>query len=298
MRKIAIACGNEIDWTAGALLESCKRIGVKGVHLNLLKLEVSLNNISDTGNLHDVDAVIVRDILSSGNEGLSFRFDWIKEIEKKGILVVNSTEAILNAASKFHTTYLLRKKQVPIPETFLVQDLQSAISVANKSKDIVIKPLHGFKGHGIFRIHDNEVIANDGKKLTIATETLLRDLLEERGCLYMQKFIENPGRDIRAFVVGGEVLAAIYRSSTGGWINNLSQGGTASRCTLNEDQKELCVKASEAVGTTYAGVDLIEGNETDMVLEVNATPSGAGIYRTWEIYPTDRIIEHVIEKLA
>ena len=298
MKRIAIACGNEIDWTASAFFESCRKMNVEGVHLNLQKLEINLNNTPDTGNLHDFDAVIVRDVVSSGNEGLSFRFDWIKELEKDGIPIVNSTEAILNAASKFHTTFLLRKNQIPIPETYIVQDIKSAIQIINKSKDIVIKPLHGYKGHGIFRITDNEVIANNGKKLTTTPETLVQNLLEERGCLYIQKFIENPGRDIRAFVVGGEVLAAIYRSSTDGWINNLSQGGTASQCTLSAEQEELCIKASETVGTTYAGVDLIEGKDTDMVLEINATPSGAGIYRTWGIYPTDRIIEHVVEKLA
>jgi tetrahydromethanopterin:alpha-L-glutamate ligase len=113
----------------------------------------------------------------------------------------------------------------------------------------------------------------------------------------MQEFVENPGRDIRAFVVGEEVIAAIYRSSADGWVNNLSQGGSSSRCVLGDKQEELCVRASEAVGTAYAGVDLIEGKNTDMVLEVNATPSGAGIYKTWGINPADRIIGHIIEKL-
>lgn len=299
VKRIAIACGNEPDWTAEAFLGSCKRADVEGFHLNLQNLNVDLDNVLiDSENTHDFDAMIVRDVVASGNEGLSFRFDWIKEIENEGIPVINSTEAIQNAASKFHTTYLLGKKQIPVPSTHIVQELEKAIDVINESKDIVIKPLHGFKGHGIFRINGNDVISNAGKKLPVEAENLLRKLIKERGCLYMQEFIDNPDRDIRAFVVGGEVLAAIYRSSEKGWINNLSQGGAASQCILNDEQKELCVKASEAVGANYAGVDLIEGKNTDMVLEVNATPSGAGIYRTWGIYPTDRIIEHVVEKLV
>ncbi|MDK2892319.1 tetrahydromethanopterin:alpha-L-glutamate ligase [Methanohalophilus sp.] len=298
VKRIAIACGNEPDWTTNAFLKSCRKAGVEGIQLNLQNLNVDLDNsFVENKNVHDFDAVIVRDVVASGNEGLSFRFDWIKELEKEGIPVINSTEAIQNAASKFHTTYLLRKKQIPVPSTHIVQDLEKAIDIVSASKDIVIKPLHGFKGHGIYRIVGNAVISNNGEKLPMEAEKLLRQLIEERGCLYIQEFVENPFRDIRAFIVGGEIIAAIYRSSAKGWINNLSQGGKASRCILNDEQKELCVKASEAVGTTYAGIDLIEGEKTDMVLEINATPSGAGIYRTWGIYPTDRIIEHVVEKL-
>ncbi|MBP2031000.1 tetrahydromethanopterin:alpha-L-glutamate ligase [Methanohalophilus levihalophilus] len=297
MKKIAIACGNELDWTAKAFLESCKKASVEGVHLNLLKLNIDLGDI-DNPFFKNIDAMIVRDVVASGNDGLSFRFDWIKEFEKEGIPVINSTDSIQNAASKFHTTFLLRKKQIPIPSTHIIQDMDEAIGILNGKKEIVIKPLHGFKGHGIFRIMKNEVISNTGERVPAEPIKFIGKLIEERGCLYIQEFVENPGRDIRAFVVGDEVIASIYRSAANGWINNLSQGGIASRCTLSEEQKELCVRASEAVGTTYAGVDLIEGKDTDMVLEVNATPSGAGIYRTWDFYPTDRIIRHVIEKMV
>ena len=87
----------------------------------------------------------------------------------------------------------------------------------------------------------------------------MQRLLEERGMLYIQEFIENPGRDIRVFVVGGTAIGAIYRkAATGSWVNNLSQGGSADRCVLTNEQKELAEKASLAIGTTFAGIDIIE----------------------------------------
>jgi len=83
--------------------------------------------------------------------------------------------------------------------------------------------------------------------------------------LYIQKFIENPGRDIRAFVVGGTAIGAIYRkAASGSWINNLSQGGSADRCVLTEEQKELAEKAALAIGTTFAGVDIMRGLTGDL----------------------------------
>jgi tetrahydromethanopterin:alpha-L-glutamate ligase len=139
-------------------------------------------------------------------------------------------------------------------------------------------------------------------------------LLEERGMLYIQEFIENPGRDIRAFVVGGKAIGAIYRKAvSGSWINNLSQGGSADRCSLTEEQKEIAEKAALAVGTAFAGVDIVEGMTDNLgkevkvhssqtggspkILEVNGTPSGRGIFDAWGINPAEYIIEYIVSIL-
>lgn len=128
--------------------------------------------------------------------------------------------------------------------------------------------------------------------------------------LYIQEFIENPGRDIRAFVVGGTAIGAIYRkAASGSWVNNLRQGGNADRCVLTEEQKEIAEKAAMAVGTTFAGVDIIEGltdnpgkefkihssrtEGSPQILEVNGTPSGKGIFDAWGINPAEYIIEYM-----
>jgi tetrahydromethanopterin:alpha-L-glutamate ligase len=296
VKRIAIACGDEPDWTAGALRDACRKHGAEGIFLDLLQQDADLTPSGSADADGDFDTLVIRDVVAAGNDGLSFRFDWIKGVEEKGIPVINSTEAIRNAASKYRTSCLLHRDNIPVPPTYLVQDMEKALGIIER-RDVVIKPLHGYKGYGMYRIRDGKVVAGNGEDTGMPVAGMLEKLLSERGCLYMQEFVENPGRDIRAFVVGEEVIAAIYRSSADGWVNNLSQGGSSSRCVLGDKQEELCVRASEAVGTAYAGVDLIEGKNTDMVLEVNATPSGAGIYKTWGINPADRIIGHIIEKL-
>jgi tetrahydromethanopterin:alpha-L-glutamate ligase len=150
---------------------------------------------------------------------------------------------------------------------------------------------------GISRIKNGQLINPDGNLDDISAREFVGRMMNERKMLYIQKYIANPGRDIRAFVVGDEVIGAIYRKAEKGWLNNLSQGGNTEKCMLGKEQEELCVRACEKMGAEYAGVDLIEGKDGNMVLEVNATPSGAGIYRTWGINPAEKIIDHLMERL-
>jgi tetrahydromethanopterin:alpha-L-glutamate ligase len=125
----------------------------------------------------------------------------------------------------------------------------------------------------------------------------LAKLLKERGVLYLQQFVPNPGRDIRVFVVGEEALGAIYRISQGdSFVSNLSQGGRALKCELTEAMRALAVNAAKAVGADFAGVDLIEGEEGLFVLEVNATPSGKGIKLACGIDVTERIMGRMLEQ--
>ncbi|MDD3317784.1 MAG: tetrahydromethanopterin:alpha-L-glutamate ligase, partial [Methanosarcina sp.] len=260
--------------------------------------------------LCDLDAIIVRDAGAGAFEGVSFRFDILRELEAEGIPVVNSPEAIRDAANKYHTSYLLAKTGLPVPETIAVQNVEAALRVISRFEDAIIKPVFGYKGKDIARVKGGEIQFSDRKVESSSLEAILSKLLEERGMLYIQKFIENPGRDIRAFVVGGTAIGAIYRNAaSGSWVNNLSQGGNADRCVLTEEQKELAEKAALAIGTTFAGVDIIEGfaekidkeieikpnqiEEKPQILEVNGTPSGKGIFDAWGINPAEYIINYI-----
>ena len=120
-------------------------------------------------------------------------------------------------------------------------------------KKAVSKPLFGYKGRDI-------VILEDGIEADLAR---LRSILESQGLVYLQEFIalDSP-RDIRAFVVDGAVLEAIYRvAPPGQWISDSARGDRAARCPLTEELTELAVKAVKVVGTVYCGVDLLETTE-------------------------------------
>jgi tetrahydromethanopterin:alpha-L-glutamate ligase len=319
MKKIGIVITDPDDWTARALINAARTKGFSPYALDLRTAEVSMKTTIPESIVHfkagglslsDLDAVVVRDVGAGAFEGVSFRFDILRELEAGGIPVINSPEAIQNAANKYHASYLMSKALLPAPETIAVQDLEAALSAVLRFGDSVIKPVFGYKGKDIARVRNGEVLFSDRKVKSSSLEAALRSLLEERGMLYIQEFIENPGRDIRAFVVGDVAIGAIYRkAAAGSWVNNLSQGGSADRCILTSEQKELAEKASLAIGTTFAGVDIIEGymkknnkeNSKDYsakesspkILEVNGTPSGKGIYDAWGINPAEFIVEHI-----
>ncbi|MDD2614180.1 MAG: tetrahydromethanopterin:alpha-L-glutamate ligase [Methanosarcina sp.] len=324
MKKLGIIITDPEDWTARALTVAAEKKGFSPFVLDLRAAEVSMSSATEelaakkstavfkVGDvkLCDLDAIIVRDAGAGAFEGVSFRFDILRELEAEGIPVVNSPEAIRDAANKYHTSYLLAKTGLPVPETIAVQNVEAALRVISRFEDAIIKPVFGYKGKDIARVKGGEIQFSDRKVESSSLEAILSKLLEERGMLYIQKFIENPGRDIRAFVVGGTAIGAIYRNAaSGSWVNNLSQGGNADRCVLTEEQKELAEKAALAIGTTFAGVDIIEGfaekidkeieikpnqiEEKPQILEVNGTPSGKGIFDAWGINPAEYIINYI-----
>lgn len=324
MKKLGIIITDPEDWTARALTDAAEKKGFSPFVLDLRAAEVSMSSATEelaakkstavfkVGDvkLCDLDAIIVRDAGAGTFEGVSFRFDILRELEAEGIPVVNSPEAIRDAANKYHTSYLLAKAGLPVPETIAVQNVEAALRVISRFEDAIIKPVFGYKGKDIARVKGGEIQFSDRKVESLSLEAILSKLLEERGMLYIQKFIENPGRDIRAFIVGGKAIGAIYRNAaSGSWVNNLSQGGNADRCVLTEEQKELAEKATLAVGTTFAGVDIIEGfaekidkeikikpNQIEgkpQILEVNGTPSGKGIFDAWGINPAKYIIDYI-----
>lgn len=322
MKKIGIAITDPEDWTARALINAAKEKGFSPLVLDLRKAEVMISSgnsepasLFKAGEilLSDLDALIVRDVGAGAFEGVSFRFDILREIEEEGVPVINSPEAIQNAANKYHASYLLARAGLPVPETVAVQNVETALKVISRFGDAVIKPVFGYKGKDIARVKNWEIQFSDRKTGPLPVEETLEKLLEEKGMLYIQEFIENPGRDIRAFVVGGTAIGAIYRkAAAGSWVNNLSQGGSSDRCVLTDEQKEIAEKASLAIGTTFAGIDIIEGPEGPVknkgetgkgqsneekqdprILEVNGTPSGKGIFDAWSINSADYILEHL-----
>ena len=292
--NIGVVITDPDDWTANAFLTNIRKSGANAIPITLATLSASISASdsaifdTDLKDLLELDAIIVRDVgISFALEQISFKFDLLRQFETANIPVMNSPTAIQNAANKFFSFYLFKQAQLPIPHTVITSDLGVALKATKELGTAVAKPIFGSQGKGIVKFESTQ----PDLKQKLAT------LLKERGVLYLQQFVPNPGRDIRVFVVGEEALGAIYRiSQTGSFISNLSQGGTALMCGLTEEMQALAVNAAKAVGADFAGVDLIEGDEGLFVLEVNATPSGKGIKVACGIDVTERIIERTFEQ--
>ncbi|TGC10731.1 tetrahydromethanopterin:alpha-L-glutamate ligase [Methanolobus halotolerans] len=302
MVKMGIAVTDPDDWTAGAFIKAARNKGIQAQAVDLRQAEADICNNSayNAGslNLGELDVLIVRDMGIGKNDAVTFRYDMLRQLEMEGVAIVNSPAAIQDAANKYHCSYLFSRAGLPIPQTKVVQDAGTAMDTLGHFRDAVMKPVFGYKGIGISRIKDGEIVRPDGTSGGKDVEWLVRSVLEEKGIVLVQEFIENSGQDIRAFVVDGEVVGSIYREAAEGWwLNNLSQGGSPARCTLSNEQESICIRASEAIGTVFAGVDVIDGPEGPRVLEINATPSGAGIYTAWKVDVTGHIIDAVLKLL-
>ncbi len=285
MKKIGIAVTDPEDWTGVALCNSVTLSGMQPVKFSFSGATSDIRSgkiYAGKLELSSLDAVIVRDLGPAEKNGAALRFDILCRLRDSGVEVINSPEAIARAANKYVSSCLFQNNGIPTPETVVTGDLDAALRALSSFGRAVVKPVFGYKGIGVECMKDD---AGGAAKL--------RTLLEKNGMLYMQEFIRNPGRDIRAFVVDGEVKGSIYRiAPAGSWINNLSQGGRAQVCELTREQEKIALKAAKVTGTVYAGVDIIEGDR-DYVLEINGTPSGKGIFEACGVDVTAGIVEYV-----
>jgi [lysine-biosynthesis-protein LysW]--L-2-aminoadipate ligase len=201
--------------------------------------------------------------------------------ENCGVPVVNSYAVQALCADKALTTMKLVHAGVPSPKTELAFTPESAMKAIEKiGYPAVMKPVIGSWARLLSKINDRE-----------AAQTVLEHR-EELGSYmhkvyYVQEHVDKKERrDIRAFVVGDEVLGAIYRTAKQGeWITNTARGGVASNCPVTPELRELCLKAAKAVGGGVFGIDVLESERGMLVNEVNHTtefrnsvaPTGADI---------------------
>jgi RimK family alpha-L-glutamate ligase len=235
---------------------------------------------SRTTELDEVDAVLARIIPSGSLEQIIFRVDALHRLEERGIRVVNSPRAIERTVDKFWTSTLLEQCGIPTPETVVCDDAEEAFAGFRALGDVIVKPLFGSMGLGMVRVSDEDMAFR-----------VFRTIEQIRGVYYLQRAIEHEGMDIRAFVLGGKVLGAIERRSSG-WRTNLARGGTARSVGLAEEWSALAVRAAAAVGADYAGVDLLGGSDGKMyVLEVNGIPGWRGLQEATGLDVAGRLID-------
>jgi RimK family alpha-L-glutamate ligase len=232
--------------------------------------------------LDSADVVLARIIPSGSLEQIIFRVDALHRLEDRGIRVVNSPRAIERTVDKFWTSTLLEQCGIPTPETVVCDDPEEAIAAYRTLGDVIVKPLFGSMGLGMVRVSDEEMAFR-----------VFRTIEQIRGVYYVQRTVDHDGTDIRAFVLGGRVIAAIERRASG-WRTNLARGGTARGLSLSEQLSALAVRAAAAVGADYAGVDLLTGSDgTTYVLEVNGIPGWRGLQEATGLDIAGRLVDHL-----
>ena len=237
--------------------------------------------------LFDANAVLARIIPNGSLEQIIYRVDALHWLEDRGVLVMNSPRAIERCVDKFYTSALLHEAGLNTPDTIVCERIDDAMAAVRELGDVIIKPLFGSMGHGMVRVSDPDTAFR-----------VLRALDMTRAVFYVQRVIDHTGADIRAFVVGNRVVAAIERSSSNGdWRTNVSLGGNARAIELSPEQTDAALRAARAVCADYAGVDLLPARDgTLYVLEVNGIPGWSGVQRTTSADVAGAIVDHLASR--
>ena len=213
--------------------------------------------------LTSLDAVVVRTMPPGSLEQVVYRMDALARLEAAGVTVLNPPKAIECAVDKYLTTARLSLAGLPVPETIVCEDADSAMAAfAELGGDAVVKPIFGSEGRGILRVSDPD----------LALRTF-RTLERIQAVLYLQRFIEHEGFDVRALVLDGRILGGIRRRSPHDFRTNVARQAKAEPYDPTEQERAWALRASQAVGTRFAGIDVLYdrlGN--GYVIEVNAVP--------------------------
>jgi [lysine-biosynthesis-protein LysW]--L-2-aminoadipate ligase len=195
-------------------------------------------------------------------------------LEFLGVPVINSYDVSDRCGNKMITSLLLKKNGVPTPKTYFAFSSEEAMNLINKvGYPLVIKPVIGSWGRGILPLRDKDTAES------IIEMRDIEDGSHDR-IYYLQEMVERPPRDIRAIIVGDQVVAAMYRKSAGDFKTNIALGAEPELCPITKELEDLCIRASRAVGGGILGVDLMEDKKRGLVVhEVNNTVEFKGLAR-------------------
>lgn len=212
----------------------------------------------------------------------------VRQLEMQGVYTPSSSIAITRSRDKLRSLQLLAKAGVGIPKTIVSRNSADIDDLIDKAggTPVIIKLARGTHGNG--------VVLAETKKAAKSVLQALYITNEDGTNVLLQEFVkESAGTDIRAFVVGGRVIASMQRKSLDDdFRSNLHKGGEGTIIKLTEEETKMAIKAAKAMGLNVAGVDMMRSERGPLILEVNASP-GFGIEKVTGRNVAGPIIEYV-----
>lgn len=237
--------------------------------------------------LEHLDAVLPRIGASITFFGLAV----VRQFEQMNIYTPNTSNGIANSRDKLRSTQLLSSHGVGIPATTFVRDRSDVLPAIERvgGAPVVIKLLEGTQGIGVILAPDKKI-----------AEAVIETLQSTRQNVLIQKFVaESKGRDLRAFVVGDRVVAAMRRTASGDeFRSNVHRGGTTEAVELSDSVKKVAINAAQIMGLRVAGVDMLESNSGPLVMEVNSSPGLEGIEGATGLDIAGVIVDHMAGQVA
>ncbi len=269
--RLAMLC-SQIRTEEKLLLAACDARGINVDILDDRKMVWSAAGVGITPQA-GYDVILIRSISHSRALSALNHFHYTNQ------RTVNTLEVAQICGDKLRTTTALSKAGIPSPTTYITYTPSAALEAADRlGYPVVLKPVAGSWGRMLSKLNDR----------TTAEAVLEHEWVrgeEAQPAFYLQKYIDKPQRDIRAFVIGGQTIAAIYRHAEQ-WITNTARGGQTRNCPMTVEIDDLCRRAAQAVGGGVLAIDLLEDPEQGLLVnEINdimefrnsITPTGVDI---------------------
>jgi RimK family alpha-L-glutamate ligase len=282
------------NWATAGIIEAMKQKGhiPKPFRLPDISAEIPDKfNYLDEEDVSHMDGVLVRTIGFGTGDQITYRISLLEHFEDTGIYVMNPAYAFRRAKDKYATLTALNKAGIRVPKTFVGENLEAAMKFVEEVGDVIIKPLIGARGMGAIRAEQKEL-----------TYRALKFIHQLGQVLYVQELVKKPNRDIRAFVIGGQVVGAMYRyipeGVEGEWRTNIHGGGQAEVTSLSPEYQECAIKTADILRLDYTGVDIIESPDGPCVIEANAAPSWNALSRVTGIDVAALIVDRLAKQSA
>ncbi len=269
--KIALLSRNKNLYSTRRLVEAAKARGHEIQTIDVLRCYMNIASHKPTihyrsEELTGFDAVIPRIGASVTFYGTSV----VRQFEMGGVYPLNESVAITRSRDKLRSMQLLSRRGIGMPVTGFANkpdDIKDLIKMVGGAP-LVIKLLQGTQGIGV-------VLAETQK----AAESVIEGFMGVKADILVQEYIkEAGGADIRCFIIGGKVVAAMKRQAVAGeFRSNLHRGGSATLIRITPEERSTAVRAAKIMGLNVAGVDLLRSNHGPVVMEVNSSPGLQGI---------------------
>jgi ribosomal protein S6--L-glutamate ligase len=290
--RIAILSRNDGSYSTERLVQAAQRRGHHVEVLDPLRFAVNLEAqrpslLYKSRPVEGWDAVIPRIGASITFYGTAV----VRQFEQMGVFTLNGSHAILVARDKLRALQVLSRHHVGFPATTFVKHRDDILPAIDKvgGAPVIIKLLEGTQGVGVILAEDRRIAQAIVETLQGANQNVL-----------IQKFVaESRGKDVRAFVVGGRVVAAMRRiAQDGEYRSNVHRGGRTEALTLTPDAERVALRAAQIMGLRVAGVDMLESKDGPLVMEVNSSPGLEGIEGTTRVDIAGAIVKACEEQAA
>jgi ribosomal protein S6--L-glutamate ligase len=285
--EIAILSRGENLYSTRRLVEAAEERGHEPEVIDYIRCMMDISSSNPTvrymgRTLDEFDAVIPRIGVSKTFYGAAV----VRQFEMMGTFVTSHAQAITNSRDKLRSMQMLARDGVDMPVTGFAHSTKDIAGLLEQvgGTPVVIKLLEGTQGIGV-------ILAENRK----AAEAVIEAFMLLDANILVQEFIEEAdATDIRCFVVGDRVVAAMKRvGEPGEYRSNLHRGGTAEAVILTPDMERVALDAARAVGLNIAGVDLLPSKRGPLVMEVNSSPGLEGVEAATEIDVAGEIIDFI-----